>query len=130
MPNTERINKDVVELKGRLLQLAHLRSADAVLSWDQQVNMPSKAATSRAKTLAELSGIVHEKFLTLDRDNLLTGLKKQLDKNLLNDADAVVVADAWRTFSRVQKLPEAFVREYLGGDFRGSNGMGTSPSRF
>ncbi|MBX4198365.1 carboxypeptidase M32 [Candidatus Parcubacteria bacterium] len=107
MPQT----KSIDELRSRLVEIAHLNSAVAVLGWDQEVHMPKKGSDKRAETLAHLSGIIHHKFVSLDSDGLLSDFKKQLDSNELNEEDRVVVAETWRSFQRMKKLPESFVRE-------------------
>src|SRR6187551_1122199 len=70
----------IIELKRRLHEIAHLRSVLELLNWDQEVNMPVKGSNARATTLAELSGIVHAKFIAIDSDKLLTKLKKQVEE--------------------------------------------------
>jgi carboxypeptidase Taq len=99
------------ELKKRLKEISHLGSILALLSWDQEVYMPTGGSDSRASSIAELSAIVHHKFVSIDDDGLLTKLKKQFDLKKIKGKDAVIVAETWRSFERLKKLPEAFVRE-------------------
>lgn len=105
------MHKDVAELRRRLVDISYLSAASAVLNWDQEVMMPKKAADFRAQSIACLAGIIHTKFVGIDDDGLLTGLKVQLDAKKLRGGDAVVVADTWRSFEREKKLLEAFVKE-------------------
>jgi len=105
------MNKEIAELKKRLVAISHLSSILGLLEWDQNVYLPAKAGEARAKQVAELSSLVHAKFVDLDNDGLLTGLKAQLDKNKLRDGEAVIVSETWRDFGRAKKLPDAFVRE-------------------
>ena len=51
------------KFKEELEEMTHLKMAIAVLDWDQQVFMPKKGAELRAKTIANLIGILHEKFV-------------------------------------------------------------------
>jgi len=99
------------ELKKRLVEITNLSSILGLLEWDQNVYLPAKASEARARQVAELSSLIHSKFVALDDDGLLTGLKVQLAKNKLKGGDAVVVAETWRDFERAKKLPDAFVRE-------------------
>lgn len=99
------------ELKKRLQDISHLSSVLALLCWDQEVYMPKKGADRRAASIAELNGIIHNKFLAIDSDGLLTKLKKELDENKLKGKDVVIVTEVWRNFEREKKLPEEFVRE-------------------
>ena len=103
--------KPIDELKKRLIGISHLVSASALLSWDQEVYMPKKGMNIRAVSIAELSAVIHSKFISIDSDGLLTGLKQQLDAKKLKGPDAVIVSETWRGFERERKLPEDFVRE-------------------
>ena len=99
------------ELKKRLQDISHISSILAILYWDQEVYMPKKGADRRASSIAELNGIIHNKFLAIDSDGLLTKLKKDLDSKKIKGKDAVIVDEVWRNFERERKLPEEFVRE-------------------
>ncbi len=101
----------IQQLKKRLLEISHLASVSQLLGWDQEVNMPSKAADSRAASGAELSGILHARVLALDEGGLLSKLKKAADAGKIKGADAVIIFETWRSFDRERKLPEQFVRE-------------------
>ncbi len=101
----------IEELKKRLKEIAHLEVIRSLLFWDQEVNVPPKGADIRAAAIAELSGIIHEKFIALDEDGLLTKLEKQFESKKLKGKEAVIVAETWRSFARQKKLPKAFVQE-------------------
>jgi carboxypeptidase Taq len=109
MKNTS--TPDFSELKSKLHEIAHLTSVLALLQWDQEVNMPSRAADARAATIAEISALIHGRLLGLNENNLLEKLKKQVDAKAIKGRDAVVILETWRTFERENKLPESFVRE-------------------
>ncbi len=103
--------KPIEILKERLTVLTYLESAQNILGWDQEVQMPMKGIQARATTQAHLSSIIHTKFLDIDHDGVLSGLKKKLDEKKLKGNDAIIVADAWREYERERKLPEPFVKE-------------------
>src|SRR3989338_856921 len=103
--------RDVERLKERLRELSYLGSALGVLHWDQEVAMPKKGADARAATISLLSGILHGRFLEIDKDGLLTAQKKRLDDGKLSGADAAVVRETWRSFERASKFSESFVKE-------------------
>ena len=103
--------RDVERLKERLRELSYLGSALGVLHWDQEVSMPKKGADARAATISLLSGILHGRFLEIDKDGLLTAQKKRLDDGKLSGADAAVVRETWRSFERARKFSESFVKE-------------------
>jgi len=103
--------KPINELKKRLGEITHLSSILSLLSWDQDVYMPTKGAASRATSISHLSAIVHSKIISLDVDRLLTKLKKEFDEGKIRGQNAVIIAETWQSFSREIKLPESFVRE-------------------
>lgn len=98
-------------LKSRLKEIALFSSASYVLQWDQEVHMPKKAVEYRAKTLSELSALIHQKYLALDRDKLLTLLKENLEKGKYADDEEALILETWRNYEQRTKLPEAHVRE-------------------
>ena len=102
---------EIEKLSERLREVTYLGTAIAVLQWDQEVNMPRKGADARATTISLLSVLVHNKFLDIDRDGLLSGLRKKLELGKLTANEATVVRETWRSFSRAKKLPETFVKE-------------------
>ena len=57
------MNDRLAELKRRLGEVSDLRSASALLEWDQMVMMPPAGAPVRADRLATLERIAHERFI-------------------------------------------------------------------
>jgi len=104
-------SKPIDELKKRLLEISDLSSALGLLNWDRDVYMPVQGENRRAASIAQLSSIIHNKFISIDSDHLLTNLKKQLDTKKLKGDDIVIVAETWRIFDRERKLTEQFVSE-------------------
>lgn len=98
-------------LKERLADISHLSSLLALAFWDQEVNLPSKAADSRATAVGYLSGIVHEKFVDIDADGLLSKLKKEVEAKKIKGKDVVVIMETWKSYERERKLPKEFVKE-------------------
>ncbi|MCX6762922.1 MAG: hypothetical protein NT093_04045 [Candidatus Moranbacteria bacterium] len=88
--------KNISELKEKLQEIYHLGSALQVLHWDQEVFMPSKGAANRAATISNLSGILHEKFISKDFAALLKNAKAKLDAGKLDDD-----GDRARTLARI-----------------------------
>ena len=103
--------ENISDLKEKLLEIYHLGSALQVLHWDMEVFMPPKGTESRAKTIANLSGILHEKFTSKEFAAFLNKAKLQLDAGKLGDADSAIVREIWREFERQKKLPMGFVKE-------------------
>ena len=99
------------KLKEELLELHHLSSAVAVLHWDMEVYMPQKGADLRAKTIAELSGLIHNKFISPQFGKLIKEAKREMEKGTLSEGDSRIVNEVWREYSREKKLPLDFVKE-------------------
>ncbi len=99
------------ELCERLSELSHLKSTLALLSWDEQVNMPKKGGMVRAQTMSYLAGLHHDRFLAIDDDQCLTKAKKLLDADKLPDREAAIVREVWHEFQRAKNLPTEFVKK-------------------
>ncbi len=52
------------QLDEKLVELQHLIAASALLAWDQETMMPPGAAPQRAKQMATLQGLYHQKVIT------------------------------------------------------------------
>lgn len=101
----------IQELKKRLIEIAHLNSALNILFWDQEVYMPKKGSERRAETVSVLSGLIHNTFVKIDHDGLLSSLKKDLDEKKIKGSAAVIVRETWKSFEKESKLPGDFVKE-------------------
>jgi carboxypeptidase Taq len=103
--------ENISELREKLQEIYHLGSTLQVLHWDMEVFMPPKGAASRAKTIANLSGILHEKFISKEFAALLQKAKEKFDAGKLDDEESAIVRELWREYERQKKLPLAFVKE-------------------
>ena len=103
--------ENISELREKLQEIYHLGSALQVLHWDMEVFMPPNGASNRAMTIANLSGILHEKFISEDFAALLKKAKAKLDAGKLDDEESAIVRELWREYERQKKLPVAFVKE-------------------
>src|SRR3989344_4663379 len=105
------MKKEIEELKKRLHEISHLGSISALAAWDQEVNMPPKGTDARAVSISYLSAALHNKFIAIDSNRLLTKLNKALLSGKIKGSDAVTISETWRTYNREKKLPEKFVKE-------------------
>ena len=101
----------LTELKVKLRELSYLASALGVLQWDQEVLMPQKGSVIRAETMAHIAGLLHDRFIHLNDDNLLDRLKDNEDDPSLSDQDRIIIREVWRQYEREKKLPPEFVKE-------------------
>ncbi len=100
------------ELLHRARELALIGSANAVLGWDQEVNMPPKGARWRAEQSAYLSGLAHRKATAPEIDDLLNAIEEsELVSDPLSDV-AVNVREWRRSYDRATKLPTEFVERF------------------
>jgi len=88
-------------------EIYYLRTTAGLLSWDQETMMPPKAAEIRAKQLATLSSLHHQKLTGPEFGDLLGTLETQ---SLEPDAQ-VVVREMGRDYRRAVKVPTALVKE-------------------
>jgi len=99
------------ELEARLIEINDLESAAALLSWDQSTYMPPGGAAARARQLATLRQIAHQKLVDPAIGKLLEDLRPY-EESLPYDADeASLVRVARRDYERAVKVPSSFVAQ-------------------
>jgi len=101
------------ELKTRLLEINDLRMAAAVMSWDQTTYMPVKGAPARARQMATIQRIAHEKNVAPEIERLLDDLDGY-GKSLDPDSDeAAIIHEARRDFDRLARIPSRWMAAFL-----------------
>src|SRR3970040_811151 len=99
------------ELKMRLMEISDIRSAIALLGWDQETYMPPGGAEARGRQRATLGRIAHEKFIDPAIGKLLGDLRP-LEEGLPYDSDdASLIRVTRREYERSVKVPPEFVAE-------------------
>lgn len=101
----------VKQLKDRMGEVIDLRSAIALLQWDQEVNMPPKAGEARGRQLATLSAIAHERFTSPEFGGLLAAAERE---SSLTEDDTCIVRETRHDFDHATKLPTEFVEKLAG----------------
>jgi len=97
------------EFLGRIRELHHLHSAVAMLNWDQQTYMPSKAAPLRAGQLEALAGVIHERTTAPRLLALLDELTAAGEE--LDDGGRIDVRETRRVVERTRRVPRELVQE-------------------
>lgn len=98
------------ELLSLLRAAATLGSVGALLSWDQETDMPPKAAPFRAEQLATISSLTHERRTDPRIGELLAACEE--DAELLGDEEAAAnLREIRHDYDRAVKLPPELVRE-------------------
>lgn len=96
------------DLRDRVRPLADLASVSGLLEWDQQVGMPARAAAARARQLALLSRLHHDRLTDPRLGDLLLTLSETPD---LTSAQRAAVANLRRDRDRAVKVPARLVEE-------------------
>ncbi|MDQ3784450.1 MAG: carboxypeptidase M32 [Actinomycetota bacterium] len=95
-------------LMPKLEELSHLRSAGALLSWDQAVLMPPRGAAARAGALATIESIAHERLTDPELGDLIEELASD---TTLDEGQAANVRVLKRVHSKAVRLPPVLVAE-------------------
>ncbi len=99
----------LADLKGRLREIADLRAANAVLSWDQSTYMPEGGAAARGRQMAVLSRFAHERSVAPDIGRLLDALIPYGETLPQTSDDACLLRVARRDFEKAIKVPGDYV---------------------
>ena len=89
-------------------KLADVRSALALMQWDQETYLPVKGAGFRAQQVATLSEIAHELVTAEKLGSLLESLESATG---LNDTEKKNITLTREDFLKQKKYPAAFVRK-------------------
>ena len=102
----------MLELKRLLGEIKDLQSAAAVLEWDQATLMPPGGAAARARQLATLTRLAHEKLTDPSLGKLLDELGPY-DSNIPYDSDeAGLIRAARYDFEQAIRVPASFQAEF------------------
>lgn len=90
-----------------------LRSAMGVLSWDQETYMPPKGGEGRARSMAALARVMHQRFSDPRLAEALLAAEAALSAGAkpLSEEERVVVRELKRDRDKAVKLPEALAAE-------------------
>ena len=99
------MNDQLAELRLRLGEVSDLRSALALLDWDQMVMMPPAGAAVRADRLATVERIAHERFSD-ERIGELVEALSELEAYLPYDSDdASLIRVTRRDWTKARRVP-------------------------
>ena len=99
------------QLQARLAEVKAVRSAAALLEWDQQTYMPRGGAEARANQLGVLSKIGHEMATGAETERLLAGAEREVKTPTRTPDEAAFARVARRDFDQAAKLPTALVAD-------------------
>lgn len=97
------------ELKSRLVEINDLESAVGLLHWDQNTYMPPGGAPARARQIATLERLAHEKFTDASLGKLLDDLRPYEESLSYDSDEASLIRVTRREYERAVKVPPSFV---------------------
>ncbi len=103
------MSEKLARLKEILGEVSDLGHAASILSWDQQVYMPSGGAEARGQQLATLGKILQEKFIADEVGALLEDLKREFPDPETDEGAMVRVAA--RNYDKARRVPTSFIVE-------------------
>jgi len=98
-------------LREHLQEVWNIERADAVLGWDEQVNMPPEGGRDRGQQAAALGRIAHTLFTSDETGRLLDALERDGYGEGERDEDFVVRVTR-RDYDRSRKIPPELVERH------------------
>lgn len=104
MSSIRLLYKDLVE---KLVEISHLNSASALLSWDQSVFMKPGSAEARGKHIGTLAAVIHEKETDTSLGTLIHNIYSHPNFTTeLDEWEIANVRDALRSFDKQTNIPK------------------------
>ncbi len=82
-----------------------------IMEWDQKVHMPVKGSADRARQVATMSRLIHEKQTSQEMGQLLEDAEKEMESNDLDSYEAVLIKKVRKQFDKKTKVPASLVAE-------------------
>ncbi|MCE7913546.1 MAG: carboxypeptidase M32 [Nitrosomonas sp. PRO4] len=103
------IKKHYQCLAQRLEEIARLNGIMNTLGWDQEVMMPIGASEARAKQIATLAGVIHERATDPALGDCLSALKDGISE--LGEIERCNIREAQRSYELETRVPKRLVQE-------------------
>lgn len=98
------------QLEIRLREIFDLNAAGALLYWDQATYMPTGGNRGRARQLALLGRLAHERATDPELGKLIDELSSLEEQNDFDSYEASLIRVARRDFHRANKVPSDFAQ--------------------
>ncbi|MDZ4769949.1 MAG: carboxypeptidase M32, partial [Chloroflexota bacterium] len=98
-------------LVARLKEIRNVDRARAILSWDQQVNMPRGGGAARAAQMATLARIAHEMLIDGETAGLIASAERETDSMPYESTEASMMRVARRDYHQATCVPTSLVGE-------------------
>jgi carboxypeptidase Taq len=106
------MDKKLTQFKQLLAEITDIGRAEALLGWDQQVNMPKGGAEDRGNILETLAGIAHKKFTSKEMGDLIEVLKPYAETLDPASDDACLIKRMAHEYDKNTKVPSKWVEEF------------------
>jgi carboxypeptidase Taq len=106
------MEKQLEQLKARLLEVSDLGSISSLLNWDQSTYMPPGGAPARGRQMAMLAQMAQEKAIDPEIGKLLDQLEPWAKEQPYDSDDAALVRVARRNYDLSVKIPPALIGEF------------------
>ena len=103
------VETDFIELKQRLRTIEDLHNVERVLNWDEATYIPRGGVGVRARQVALLSGLAHERMADPAIGRLLDSVASWAAAQGADSDAAALVRVARRDYERATRVPAAFV---------------------
>ncbi|MER2512456.1 MAG: carboxypeptidase M32 [Nitrosomonas ureae] len=104
------MNQHYQNLVQKLEEIAHLNGVMSTLGWDQEVMMPAGAGEARAKQMAALAGVIHERMTDPALGDCLNELKEK-NSDRLGEVERCNIREALHSYELETKVPKQLVQE-------------------
>lgn len=94
----------------KLEEITHLSGVMSTLGWDQEVMMPAGAGEARAKQIAALAGVIHERMTDPALGECLNELKEK-DFDALSELERCNIREALHSYELETKVSKRLVQE-------------------
>ncbi len=103
---------ELTEMKSLLVEVDDLRSAGALLHWDQATYMPPGGAEARGRQISTLSKLAHEKFTAPRLGELLDSLQTFENDAEYESDDAALIRFTRRQYLKATLIPAPFEAKF------------------
>src|SRR6478672_10379628 len=110
------------DLRRRLAEIHDVEKSAAVLSWDEETQMPPSGAEARAEQRATLNRIAHELNVSPDLGELLEELRPFEDEHDFESFEASLIRIARRDYEKAVRVPPELRAEMTRAGSQGYQG--------
>jgi len=107
------MEKQLEQLKARLLEVSDLGAIGALLNWDQSTYMPPGGAPARGRQMSMVAQKAQEEAIDPDIGKLLDQLDSWTVEQPYDSDDAALVRVARRNYDLAVKVPPALIGEFF-----------------